>query len=240
MVGIDCQISDASDSDMCSLSSPATGSTVVTVNNSLNKFPSPVWLSARNKLQKFAYQKSDTKHRGGLGAIKSDTNQKDKQADIGSATCVNGKLLSHVQVSTLTLFSMSVGIDVSIANSPSPPNIGSLFLSQGPLSPKERSESVQVETGSGDDTTTEDDDESLSESEDDYSDKQKEVIMEFLNSSSQEELCDIPGCSMTKAKLLAQHLPVDKWEDLVSGSSSIARPLMCECEPAQTSDHTPS
>ena len=136
---------------------------------------------------------------------------------------------------------MFVGVDVSIANSPSPPNIGSLILPQVPLSPKDRSELVQVETGSGDDTPTEDDDDSLSESEDDYSDKQKEVIMEFLNNSSQEELCDIPGCSVTKAKLLAQHLPVDKWEDLVSTSSGngVARPVMCEYY-AQTSDHTPN
>lgn len=225
-IGTDCQISDASNSDTCCLSSPATGSTVGTLNKSLNKFSSPVWLSARNKLQKFAFQKSDTKHKQGrAGATKPYTYQKDKPVDIGSATCnmKEGKLLSHVQVSTLTLFSIFVGIYVSIANSPSPPNIGRSILQPVPLSPKEKSELVQVETGSGDDDTqTEDDEDSLSESEDDYSDKQKEVIMEFLNNSSQEELCDIPGCSMTKAKLLAQHLPVDKWEDLVSGSSGIA------------------
>ena len=219
-IGIDHHISDASDSDMCCLSSSATGSTIRTLNKGLNKLSSPVWLSARNKLRKFAFQKLDTKRK--QGATKSDTNQKDKQADIGSASMKDGKLLSRVQVSTLTLFSMFVDIDVSLANSPSPPSdfpsLPSLLLpqTQVPLSPKERSESVQVETESGDDTPTEDDEDSLSESEDDYSDKQKEVIMEFLNNSSQEELCDIPGCSMSKAKLLAQHLPIDKWEDLVS------------------------
>lgn len=116
---------------------------------------------------------------------------------------------------------MFVGIDVSVADSLSPASLVSLVLPQTHthFSPKEGSESVQVEMWSGDDTLTENDDDSVTESEDDYSDEQKEVIMEFLNNSSQEELSDIPGCSTTKAKLLSQHLPVDKWQDLVRGNS---------------------
>ena len=55
-----------------------------------------------------------------------------------------------------------------------------------------------------------------SDSENEFSDKQKEAILKFLNDSSEDELCDIPGCSLIKAKLLTQHLPLSKWEDLVS------------------------
>jgi hypothetical protein len=54
------------------------------------------------------------------------------------------------------------------------------------------------------------------ESENEFSDKQKDAILKFLNDSSEDELCDIRGCSLTKAKLLIEHLPLSRWEDLVS------------------------
>lgn len=54
------------------------------------------------------------------------------------------------------------------------------------------------------------------ESENEFSDKQKDAILKFLNDSSEDDLCDIRGCSLTKAKLLIQHLPLSKWEDLVN------------------------
>ena len=42
-----------------------------------------------------------------------------------------------------------------------------------------------------------------SESEEDgYSVKQKKSILKFMNDSSLDELCDIPRCSLTKAKLI--------------------------------------
>ena len=66
-----------------------------------------------------------------------------------------------------------------------------------------------------DDSPTEGEEECATDTEDDYSDKQKKDILKFLNTSSEDELCDVPGCSITKANLLAKHLPFDQWEDLV-------------------------
>lgn len=59
--------------------------------------------------------------------------------------------------------------------------------------------------------------ESSCESEcEDYSDKQKKVVLSFLNESSLDELCNIPGCSLGKAKLLSNVKPFEGWDELVS------------------------
>ena len=67
------------------------------------------------------------------------------------------------------------------------------------------------------------------ESENEFSDKQKDAILKFLNDSSEDELCDIHGCSLTKAKLLIQHLPLSKWEDLVSVLSGYYMHMIQSC-----------
>ena len=55
-----------------------------------------------------------------------------------------------------------------------------------------------------------------SESEEDgYSVKQKKSILKFMNDSSLDELCDIPRCSLTKAKLIDKHRPFETWKHLV-------------------------
>ncbi|XP_064404540.1 SWI/SNF-related matrix-associated actin-dependent regulator of chromatin subfamily A containing DEAD/H box 1-like [Halichondria panicea] len=57
-----------------------------------------------------------------------------------------------------------------------------------------------------------------SESEEDgYSVKQKKSILKFMNDSSLDELCDIPRCSLTKAKLIDKHRPFETWKHLVEG-----------------------
>ena len=58
-------------------------------------------------------------------------------------------------------------------------------------------------------------DSSGSDSEE-YTDSKKQSVLEFLNKRDQEELCDIPGCSLSKAKLLTQLRPFQDWSQLVS------------------------
>lgn len=53
------------------------------------------------------------------------------------------------------------------------------------------------------------------ESDEGYSDKQKRSILEFLNSCTEEEACDMPGCSATKASRIVSLQPFECWEDLV-------------------------
>ena len=53
------------------------------------------------------------------------------------------------------------------------------------------------------------------DSDEGYSDKQKQSILEFLNSCTEEEACDMPGCSVTKARRIVSLQPFDCWEDLV-------------------------
>ena len=50
---------------------------------------------------------------------------------------------------------------------------------------------------------------------DDYTITQKRLILEFLNGCSQEEMCNIPGCSLTKAKQLTDLRPFNNWTQLV-------------------------
>ena len=58
------------------------------------------------------------------------------------------------------------------------------------------------------------DDEDVSE-EELYSLTQRTSVLEFLNGRGQEELCDIPGVTMTKADFLIQLRPFKDWEALV-------------------------
>lgn len=51
--------------------------------------------------------------------------------------------------------------------------------------------------------------------EEDYSLREKKSVLDFLNGCGQEELCDIPGCTITKAKMLTPLLPFKNWETLV-------------------------
>lgn len=56
---------------------------------------------------------------------------------------------------------------------------------------------------------------SFSDSED-YSAKKRKAVLQFLNESCLEELCDIQGCSVSRAKLLIELRPFEKWSALVS------------------------
>lgn len=51
--------------------------------------------------------------------------------------------------------------------------------------------------------------------DDDFSDNQKVAILEFVNSSTPDEMCDVPGCSVTKTKLLVKYRPFETWDSLV-------------------------
>ena len=65
-----------------------------------------------------------------------------------------------------------------------------------------------------------------SESDDDYSDGQKVAILEFLNESSLEQLCDVPGCSLTKAKLLNNLRPFQSWDQMVGDARLFSLTLL--------------
>ena len=46
-------------------------------------------------------------------------------------------------------------------------------------------------------------------------DRQRRLVIQFLNESSLEELCDVPVVSLVKAKLLASLRPFGDWDELV-------------------------
>ena len=202
-IKIDSETSGDSDSDdLCSTNISTTIGSVEAQSKYRGKenIPSPVWLSARTKLQKFAFHKQDAN----IEASSGDTNSKQEnvQSLCGSCDNTNAPLL--------------------IIDSESSPQIPSLVLpnasscSSGPPSPQ-TAPPPPPSTNDESLDSTEEEGSCLTDSEDDFSDKQKEAILKFLNGSSEGELCEIPGCSLTKAKLLVQHLPLDKWEHLVSG-----------------------
>ena len=60
------------------------------------------------------------------------------------------------------------------------------------------------------------DDSRCYDSDDGYSYKQRKAILEFLDQSTLEEMCNMPNCSITKAKLLEKHRPFASWDALVS------------------------
>ena len=154
-------------------------SSSVSANTNKKSTPSPMWLSARTKLQKFAF------HR----ASKSEISSHDD---------------SHNNIKSRSL-SPAGGVSVA---SPSFPLTQSFPLVTSSMI----TESLQ----SVDDTLTDNEDECFTESDDEYSDEQKRTILDFINNGSKEELCGVPGCSLTKAKLLVDHIPIDGWDDLVS------------------------
>ena len=51
--------------------------------------------------------------------------------------------------------------------------------------------------------------------DDDFSDNQKVAILDFVNNSTPDEMCDIPGFSVTKTKLLVKYRPFETWNSLV-------------------------
>jgi hypothetical protein len=57
--------------------------------------------------------------------------------------------------------------------------------------------------------------EDISEEEDDYSLVQQTSVLEFLNARDLDELCDIPFCTITKAKILTGLRPFKDWTALV-------------------------
>lgn len=218
MFKVDSETSDNSDTDkQCSLGASTTTSSDEAHSKSKITLSSPVWLSARTKLQRFAFHKSDTKSDKSAGDTNLDNSQQEDAQVICSSTCTdkrNATLLSLDNESNLTSSTFpkdNVHISIAgfppLAGPPSPQSQPSPSMNEGIGSP-------QLEEDL-DDTLMEEDGDCSSDSEDDYSDKQKEAILEFLNDSSQDELCDVPGCSLTKAKLLVKHRPFDKWEDVV-------------------------
>lgn len=70
----------------------------------------------------------------------------------------------------------------------------------------------QVESVVSDNDSTDFDSDEDSE---DFSDVQKVDILELFNSSTQDDLCDIPGCSVAKSKLLVKCRPFEAWLSLV-------------------------
>ena len=56
----------------------------------------------------------------------------------------------------------------------------------------------------------------LDSDEEDYSDGQKAAILDFINTSSLDELCGVPGCSLTKARMVDKLRPFETWDHLVS------------------------
>ena len=156
---------------------------------------SPIWLAARTKLQSFAFHKKDFRGE----ASTSDADQTDsKQEDIKkrAASLLITDCESKPQIPSLVL---------PTASSCSGNLLSPRTAPQSSSSTKDESPDSIEKVGS-----------CLTDLENEFSDKQKEAILKFLNNSSEDELCDIPGCSLTKAKLLIQHLPLSKWEDLVS------------------------
>lgn len=53
------------------------------------------------------------------------------------------------------------------------------------------------------------------DSDEGYSERQKKTILELLNSCTEEEACNVPGCSISKAKLIMKRRPFESWEHLV-------------------------
>lgn len=49
----------------------------------------------------------------------------------------------------------------------------------------------------------------------DYTPRQRQSVLEFLNERSLEEMCDIPGCSLVRGKLLTELRPFEDWSALV-------------------------
>ena len=187
----------SSSSDLDDLCSSTTISSVKAQSGYPGKenILSPIWLSARTKLQSFAFCKKDLRGE----ASTSDADQIDsKQENIKKRTA-SPLVTDHEskpQIPSLVLPSAS-----SCSGSPLSPRAAP----HPSTSTKDESPDSVEKVGS-----------CLTDSENEFSDKQKEAILKFLNNSSEDELCDIPGCSLTKAKLLIPHLPLSKWEDLVS------------------------
>lgn len=197
---IDSDSSDHSDSD--SVSGSVTSSSVNTHDECHHKeiVSSPMWLSARTKLQRYAFQKSDAR-KSSVG----DINERDVLSS-------NDKEYNAPDRET------------SLASSsPALATCSSTSLTDSPIkTPQMEPPSTLTTENDGlqsvNDSQTEDDDNSIDDSQDDYSEKQKKDILGYFNGSSRDELCDIPGCSLTKAKLLVKHLPAVKWEDLVKSN----------------------
>ena len=165
-----------------------------TGNTNERSSSSPLWLSARRKLQRFVFHKS---------TANSDV----RSADINLST---GDILP-VKKSNSS-YSASEGCSAGpsstdrYTSSPTPQVLPQMTFSQQ----------------SQEELPTDNDDNCFIESEDDYSDEQKKAILDFVNNCSQEELCAVPGCSVTKAKLLIEQVPVARWDDLVNELMPIA------------------
>ena len=83
-----------------------------------------------------------------------------------------------------------------------------------------RGDRAQVLEKLGDDM----EDENCSDSgEEDYTLREQTAVLEFMNGCGEEDLCDIPGCSLTKAKALEELRPFKDWSMLVSSACDWAR-----------------
>ena len=179
---------DSSSDELCCVSTSSFTGTCNNDNTNKKGSSSPLWLSARRKLQKFVFHKS---------TAKSDLSSGDVNLSSGDILPFKKSSLS------------SSASEVYIAGSAS--TDGCMSLPTPQLSPQMTFSQQSLE-----DTPTDSDDNCFIESEDDYSDEQKKAILDLVNNGSQEELCAVPGCSLTKAKLLIEQVPVDQWDDLVN------------------------
>lgn len=200
-IKIDSDSSSNSDSD--DLCSSTTIGSVKAQSGYLDKenIPSPtcMWLSARTKLQRFAFHK-DLKSEVSTSVADPDSKQKNIQSTCGSYEKRNAPPL-------ITDCELKPHIPSSVLPNASSCSVGSLspLIAPHPSDTNDESLDSTEEVGS-----------CLTNLENEFSDEQKKAILKFLNCSSEDELCNVPGCSLTKAKLLIQYLPLNEWEDLVS------------------------
>ncbi|XP_064405406.1 SWI/SNF-related matrix-associated actin-dependent regulator of chromatin subfamily A containing DEAD/H box 1-like isoform X3 [Halichondria panicea] len=151
------------------------------------------WLSSsRRKLQKFAFQKSKI------------TNDSEEIKTHSEAARNCKKVKKRILIE-------SSDSDDDRSSSRTVDKLSSMETKQSVQSCETTADVVEL-------TDSYRDEYSGSESEEDgYSVKQKKSILKFMNDSSLDELCDIPRCSVTKAKLIDKHRPFETWKHLVEG-----------------------
>lgn len=200
---MDSDSSSTSDSDdVCSTTISTCSAKAQSGYLGKENMPAPMWLSARTKLQRFAFHKQDLKGEVSTSIADPDS----KQENIQSTCC------SYEERNTLPLITDCE----SKSRIPSSVLPSASFCSAGPLLPLTTPHPSNTKFNDESLESTEEIGSCLADLENEFSDEQKEAILKFFNCTSEDELCNVPGCSLTKAKLLIRHLPFNKWEDLVS------------------------
>ena len=243
-------VSDSTDDDTAvkprrrsSVSGAARG-TKVKHSVSYTSPKSSGWLSSsRSKLQTFAFQK---KSRNAPSAILSPVSgEEDDLITQRSCGSRRKKAICISDSDSGDCASPLPGNTYSPPHSPSPHPSSPHPPSPRPLSPSPHlhpppphspQPSPHPQRGHGntdsDPTLVEVDCEEYSDldsEEEDYSDSQKTAILDFLNTSSLDELCDMPGCSLTKARMVDKLRPFDTWDHLVRDCVLYTASLVLSC-----------